>query len=234
MSLSDEHLDVSVVLRNEGGALARGIAIDAELLGNHSSAELKEGIGVGESRSCQLRFPPDVPYPGTHAVTLLLDYTSGDKNPAPLSQRAYLLLALGESAEPTVLITLKEASMNWAGLVTARLESLDGRAEKVRLRLEGPRGMRVNNPDSLILVPAKGGTEVSIPVFKGSLPWDSVQGVLCLATTDGPLVRTAVATGVVRVSRDPAWLPRVRRGVLVAALALLGLAAFAEVWKRLR
>jgi hypothetical protein len=234
VELAADHLGVSVQLRNEGGTDTGAVDVDGEIFDGHSLARVPDGIPPGQAREVALRFPPDVPRPGTYALSLLLDYTPAGAATSPLSQRAYLLLALGEAAPPAVGIKLAETRLDWAGVASIGLESADGQEHRVRLRLEGPRGLRVVDPDGEIQVPAHGEVRTPIPVFRGTLPWDTVQGVLAVATsTDGPVARTTVVVGTARVTPDPAWLPRARKPLLFATLVLFGAVIFVEAWKRL-
>jgi hypothetical protein len=234
VAATDDRLEVTVELRNMGPTAAGPVDVDGEIFEHHSLANLPGGLPAGQARTVTLRFPPEVPRPGTHAVSILLDYAAAGASGARLSQRAYILLALGAAPPDAVHLELGETSFDWAGDATVVLESADGLAHSVRLRLEGPRGLRVVNPDAAVAVPEKGSTRVPIRVFRGTLPWDTVQGVLAMATTvDGPAARTSVAVATVRVLPDPAWAPRARKPLLLAALLLLGGAAFVEAWKRL-
>jgi hypothetical protein len=234
VEVSADHLGVSVQLRNEGDAATGPVDADGEIFEAHSLARVPDGIPAGQTRDVVLRFPPDVPRPGTYALSLLLDYAPAGAAGSPLSQRAYLLLALGEVGSPAVRIRLGETRLDWAGVASVGLESADGQEHAVRLRLEGPRGLRVLDPDGEVAVPAHGEVRTPIRLFRGTLPWDTVQGVLAVATSvDGPVARTTVAVSTARVTPDPAWLPRVRKPLLFVTLVLLGAVIFAEAWKRL-
>jgi hypothetical protein len=234
VEVAADHLGVSVQLRNEGETGAGPVDVDGEIFGGHSLARVLVGIPPGQVREVALQFPSDVTRPGTYALSLLLDYTPVGKTASPLSQRAYLLLALGEATSPAVRIALSETSLDWAGVATVALQSADGQEHKVRLRLQGPRGLRVVDPEDEIPVPPQGEVRVPIRLFRGTLPWDTVQGVLAIATSaDGPAARTTVAVSTARVAPDPAWLPRARKPLLLVTLVLLGAAIFVEAWRRL-
>jgi hypothetical protein len=227
---SEESLEVHVELRNGGDTPATSIDVEGELFGNQARDRLADGLAPGVARSVVLRFPPDVPQPGVHALMLLLDYTEAAANgPVSMSQRAYLLVALGGAAEPALRLSAANIRMAWSGLLDVGVESADGAPHSVRLRVEGPRGFRTDNPARSIEVPAHGKVSVPVRVFRGTVPWDSRQGVVVVAAAnDGPIVRTCVATAVVQVVPDPAWSPRLRVPLALAALVLLGLAALAE------
>lgn len=232
VSATEDHLEVTVELHNAGTTAAGPLDVDGEIFDNHSLASVAEGIPAGQARSVTLRFPPDVPRPGVHPLSLLLDYAGAGAT--RLSQRAYLLIALGAAPPPAVRVALGKTRLGWAGEALVDVESADGLPHAVRLRLEGPRGLRVLDPEGEIAVPARGAVHVPVRLFRGTLPWDSVQGMLAVATTsDGPAARTTVTAGSLLVLPDPAWLPRFRKPLLLLALLLLGAAAFAEAWKRL-
>lgn len=235
VDVNDERIEVRVDVRNGGDAPATALSVEGDLLDGRAQAQLTGDIPPGEARSVVLRFAADVPRPGVHALTLFLDYTEmGPAGPQPVSQRGYLLLALGSAAEPAVRVSLPELRMKWSGVMEVALESADGAPHRVRVRIEGPRGLRADNPHREVDVPARGSVVAPVRVFRGAVPWSSRQGVLAVATaTDGPLARTTVATGIVEVLPDPAWMPRLRRPLLALALALLGLAIYAELRRRL-
>ncbi|MFI5184390.1 MAG: hypothetical protein ACHQNV_08330 [Vicinamibacteria bacterium] len=231
----DDALAVQVDLKNGGETAASTLSVEGELLGTTAQVQVPAGVPAGTTRSVILKFPANVPRPGVHPLSLLLDYTSpGPRGPVAVSQRAYLLLGLGDSAEPAVRLTLPEVHMDYSGLVPLGIESADAAAHTVRVRLQGPRGFRADNPPEEVRVPARGALQVPIRVFRGTLPWGSPQGMLVIAeSTDGPVASTAVGTGIALISPDPAWMPRLRKPILAAAIVLLVLTAGLEAWRRL-
>ena len=227
---SEEGLEVHVDLRNGGDSPATSLDVEGELFGNQAHGQVADGLAAGASGSVALRFPSEVPQPGVHALTLLLDYTgAGPSGPVSMSQRAYLLVALGGAAAPALRLSAADVRMAWSGLLDVGVESSDGAPHTVQLRVDGPRGFRADNPAHAIDVPGRGRVDVPVRVFRGTVPWDSRQGVLVIAAaTDGPFARTTVATAVVQVVPDPAWSPRFRKPLALVAVILLGLAALAE------
>jgi hypothetical protein len=223
-------LVVHVQLRNGGDTAASALSVDGELLGSHAQGQLPAGIAAGDAGEVVLKFPAGATRAGVHPLSLLLDYTwSGTQGPVGVSQRAYLLLGLGGVAEPALRLTLPDARMDYSGVVELGVESLDGAPHSARVRLQGPRGFRVDDPAEDVAVPAHGAIHVPIRVFRGTLPWASRQGILAIVeTTDGPLASTAVAAAVVEISPDPAWMPRLRKPLLAAGILLLSLATWAE------
>ena len=228
---SAEGIDVRVDLSNVGDSAAESLSVEAELLGNRAQARLAR-VPSATSRSVSLRFPANLPRPGVHALTLLLDYTPEGPGAVAVSQRAYLLLALGATSEPAVRLSVPGASMCWTGTLVVQLESADGAAHRVRLRAEAPRWLRLENPTGEVEVPAQGKALAPVRLFRGTAPWGSRQGLLVVAEAmDGDLARTTVATGVVEIRSDPAWLPRLRRPLLLLAVILLAGALLAE-WRQ--
>ncbi len=232
---NEDALTVHVELRNGGETPATTVSVDGELLGSTAQAQMPAGVPAGTARSVVLKFPANVPRPGVHPLSLLLDYTwPGPRGPVAVSQRAYLLVGLGDTAEPAVRLTLPEAHMDYSGVVSVGVESADAAAHTLRVRVQGPRGFRADDPPEEIRVPPRGAVQVPIRVFRGALPWASRQGILVMAeSTDGPVASTAVVTGIALISPDPAWMPRLRRPLLAVAIVLLCAAAGLEAWRRL-
>jgi hypothetical protein len=226
---SDDELKVHVRLRNGGDSPAAALSVEGELLGNTAHAQLQTGSEV------VLKFPADATRAGVHPLSLLLDYQyPGPHGPVGVSQRAYLLLGLGGVAEPTVRLTLRDARMDYSGVVNVGVESTDGLPHSIRLRVLGPRGFRADAPADEVQVPPRGPIDVPVRVFRGTLPWASRQGVLALAeVADGPLASAAVASATVDVGPDPAWMPQLRRPLLLACIVLFGVAAWVEVRRRI-
>lgn len=238
MGRNDETLDVGVGLANRGPAPLVGLKADAELLGHLESRRLDESLEAGASARLLFSFPLGDATPGVHAVTLRLEYQAAgaDGQPAQtIVQPAYVLLALGENAAPAVRIDAPEARMDSVGRWRVALESADGAAHHMRLRVVLPRTLRADPLDSPVDVPATGRVEKELLLFRVDAPWEGPQGALLVAATDGePVTRTTVATAVVRVGREPGRMPRLRRPLAVA-MALLFLAALAlEVRRFLR
>lgn len=225
-----------VVLRNAGDDKAAPLAVLAELMGRTREARLESGVEGGAEATVALRFPFEVPRPGLHAIVLLLEWPVG---PAPASggepplasQRAYLLLTLGVAAEPAVRLMVPELSLETMGALPVGLESADGAAHRVAVRVLTPRGLNVLGVSSVeVDVPASGRVDASFSLLRAGAPRESRQGILIVASAaDGPLERTAVATGVVKIARDPALLPRLRPALWILAALLLAAAAWAEL-----
>jgi len=224
-----EVLEVRIDLANRGDASAHALLVEGELLGHQDSARLEAGVPAAASRSVLLRFPAEVPRPGVHPVSLRLEYQPLP-GPGSVSQRAYLLLSLGANPPPAVRLRSSELTLQDRGLLRAELESADGAPHQVRLRVLTPRGLNAENPRGEVAVPGRGTTTVEVQVLRGAVPRPSRQGLLLLAgTSDGPYETTAVATTVVNVSADPAWLPRLRRTMALTAVALLVAAVIVEL-----
>ena len=227
-------LEVAVKLQNLGDEKASPLTIQGELAGERGEARLAAGVEAGASESAVLRFPLEVPRPGLHAVTLLLEWPVG---PAPAdgslppmaSQRAFLLLTLGVVAEPGVHVKAPDFELETRGDLPVDLESADGSAHRVSLRVLTPRGLNVLDAGGEVIVPASGRVTAPVTLVRGSAPRESRQGIVVVASVlDGPLERTSAATGVVSLSRDPALLPRLRPALWLVAAALLAAAAYAE------
>jgi hypothetical protein len=230
----DDRLVVRVDVVNRGDASARALRVEGELLGARSEAALAEDLPARAVRSLELRFPQEVPRPGVHPLALHLSYTAeaaAGQAPA-VSQRAYLLLAVGANPAPPVRLGVPDARLARHAVLPIRLESADGAAHRVRLRALAPRGLNALAPDAPVEVPAAGAATAPLTLLRVDAPPGSQAGIVVLAVeVDGPLARTAAATGRVVVVAPPApWLPRLRVPLLVSALALLAAAVLRELW----
>lgn len=229
VNASGPSFEVRLDVANRGDARADSLTVQGELLGRTDEARLDDGVGPGETRSLVLRFPAEVPRSGVHALLMLVGYSlpSG----VGVSERSFLLLIVGERAPPAVRLFLPpEVPLGDMGRLEVGIESADGTAHRVRLRAATARGLRAEAPAGEIDVPAAGRASASVRLLRGSAPWGASQRVLLIAgTSDEPLERTTVETSLVRVRSDPAWMPRLRRPLLVAAALLLGAAIAAEV-----
>lgn len=222
-------LTVRVALRNQGDEPADTVAVEGELLGLRAEERLDGPLPPGQTRSLRFDFPVTDPPPGRHALTLLIDYARA-KAGQTLSQCAYLLLALGANPPLAVRLGLDELALDTMGTLPVRLESADGAPHTAHLRVLTPRGLRADTPPAGILVPARGAVTVPVQLYRGSLPRDTRQGVLAVASVaEGGLERTAVTTGVIRLLPDPALLPRLRPWLFGLALALVLAAVAIEV-----
>jgi hypothetical protein len=229
-------LEVTVDLRNQGDQKASPVILQAELVAERREARLGDGVAPGASERVVLRFPLDVPRPGLHALPLLIEWPVGTPSvdgtmPATASQRAFLLLTLGATAEPAVRVLPPDFELETSGTLAVGLESADGGAHRVSVRVLTPRGLNVLDSGGEVIVPATGRVTAPVTLVRGSAPRESQQGIVVVASVlDGPLERTAVATGVVRLSADPALLRPMRTALWLLAAALLAAAAYAE-WK---
>lgn len=234
-------LEVTVALENAGDEKASPLTIEGRLVAERREARLADGVAPGATEQAVLRFPVEVPRPGLHALTLLLEWPVG---PAPAdgtlppmaSQRAFLLLTLGAVAEPAVRVTPALLELETRGTLAVGLESADGAAHRVSLRVLTPRGLNVLDAGGEVDVPAKGRVTAPVTLLRAGAPRESRQGIVVVARAlDGPLERTAVATGIVNLTRDPALLPRLRPALWLLAAGLLAAAAYLEVrWRSAR
>ncbi len=232
--ITEQTIEVRVELTNRGADAARQVAVEGELFDHEAQARLPVDIAAGETRGLTLGFPLDGAAPGVHAAALMIDYQSGPEAAGTrYSQPAWVLIALGEQAGPSVKIHLKDASIDVTGRLDIILESADGAAHRVRLVVKTPHALRAHPVESVAQVPGHGTLTTPVQLFRVDAPWNSRQGLLVIARDEtGPLVRTAVAAGAARISGDPARLPWLRRRLIALALLLLAFAVGAEVWSR--
>ena len=222
-----EALEVRLAFTNRGDAATSSVEVEGELLGHRLRGRLA-AIPAGEDRVLVLRYPPEVPRPGVHALTLVAEYgpASGDTR---FSQCLFLLLALGARAEPPVTLAIDEVPLDTYGPLTVRVTSADAQAHQIRLRLVTPRGLRGEAPLE-VAVPATRTVEAHLPILRSGAPRDTRQGVLVVAEEmGGAVARVAAAPAVVRVLPDPAWMPRLRWPLLALALVLVLVAFVVEL-----
>jgi hypothetical protein len=193
-------------------------------------------IAPGQQGEASFSFSLAEATPGVHAIVLRLAFRSpvapgGAEQ--PMLQPAYVLVALGENAAPAVTLAAGAARMDSVGRWRIGLESRDGSAHRVRLRAVLPRSLRVFPAESLVEVPAAGRVEKELLLFRADAPWESTQGAVLLAATEGEdVTRTSAEVAVVHVGREPAWLPRLRRPLALVMLALFLAAAYFELRRR--
>jgi hypothetical protein len=226
-------LRVRLDLGNSGNKSLDGpIQVVGWLFGQRDEARLDEAIAPGKTKEVPLSFPPDVPRPGVHALTLLVSYSSQG---VATSQCAYLLLGLGGTPEPAVRLSVGEAAFELRGSLEVGLESADGAPHEARLHVATPHGLRAEDPAAPVAVPAAGRVTARIPLLRVGAAHGSHHGVVVVAeAVDGPQARTSVATAIVHVLPDPAVLPRIRGFLFGAGVLLLLASAFVELWRLAR
>jgi hypothetical protein len=233
---ADDALEVRVDLTNGGDAAATTVEVRGELADEVDVVLLPAGVPARETRSLLFRFAR-VPRPGVHVLGLRLDYTeaaAAGRTPATASQRAYLLLSLGENPAPALTLAAGEASISTRGTVPVRLESADGAAHRVLVRVLTPRGLNADAPVE-VEVPSSGAATAEVPVLRGNAPRPSRQGILVVAEVlGGETAQASVAATVVNIAPDPALLPRLRWPLAGAAIVLLLAAVVVEIEKRSR
>ena len=234
----DGDLAVRVDLTNRGTVATGPVSVSGELTGHYEEAKIAAGVEPGQTVSAALVFPREVPRPGVYPVVLLLDYAprlAANASSAALSQRAFLLLTLGAAAADPLRLTAPEVALLDRAPLAVTLESADGRAHRVRLRVLTPRGLNPERIEDEVDVPATGVASVSVPLLRGAVPRPSRQGILVVAETlDGETAQASASTTTVAVAPAPpnrmeGW----RDPFLVAATLLLAAAAVLE-WRHLR
>jgi hypothetical protein len=228
---------VRVDLINRGDAASGGVSVLGELAGHYDEARVPDGVAPGATVAAHLVFPREVPRPGVYPVVLLLEYTpaaAAGVTPAARSQRAFLLLNLGATAAPPVRIVAPEVTLRDRVLLPVVLESADGRAHRIRLRVLAPRGLNPEHLQDEVTVPASGPATVSVPLLRGGVLRPSRQGLLLVAETlDGDVAQASTSTIVVAVEAGTDLMPKWRDPFVVAAGLLLAAAAVLE-WRHLR
>jgi hypothetical protein len=210
---------VVVALENRGRAGSPPLRVEGELLGAWDEGVLAEVV-AGATGELELRFPVDVPRPGVYPLLLRIEDARSGASPPP-GRCAYLLLALGAAPPPAVRVEAPDVMLTYEASLAVRLRSADGAAHRVRVRAFAPRAVAVPDPPVVADVPASGEAVARVRVLRSGAPWRSRQGLVVVVSTEGGAAeQTAVATTVVRVSADPAWMPWLR-GPLVALAALL-------------
>lgn len=231
-----ETLDVRVDLVNNGDLAAMTVDVRGELGDEEDLVATLNGVPRGATRSVMFRFDR-VPPPGVHVLGLRLDYTeeaAPGRTPVTTSQRAYLLLSLGANPGDALRVTAGEATFGTRGTVPVRVESADGAAHRVRLRVLTPRGLNPEAPVE-IDVPATGAATAEVAVLRGSVPRPSRQGILVIAeVVGGEMAQASVVATLVHVTPHPALLPRLRWPLGFLAAALLVAAGVAEARSRRR
>lgn len=211
--------EVRVEIRNHGDTNVASLEVEGELLGTYDMARIEGGVGPRASAACTLRFPALVPRPGLYALPLDLRFTDQGFS---VSQRGYLLMALGSQPAPAVRVVASPARLSTYGRVKLFLESADGAAHRVRLRVFAPRGLNPQPPSQELAVPAAGPVTAEVGLLRGVTLKGREQGVLVVAAAlDGDEERTTVASTSVEVVPDRPWLPRLRWFLLWLALSLL-------------
>jgi len=233
-------LEVRVVVANRGDRRAAPLDVVGELLGERSEARVAGGVRAGGEGTVLLRFSPENPRPGTHALTLLLEHpvagtADAAGNPPMASQVAWLLVALGASPPPAVRLEAQPELLDVRGELAVRVESADGEPHPVHLRVAAARGIRAEGPGAEVAVPGRGTASAALPIVRAGAPRGSRHAVLLIAeATDGPLARTTVATVPVDIAAFPSRLPGLRPVVLTLGLLLLAAALGYEGWRRFR
>jgi hypothetical protein len=226
-------LEVRVEVRNTGDAPMDGpLQLTGDLFGNRSDARLDDAVPPGQTRSMTLAFPPGVPRPGIHAVTLVVSYTVRGVS---TSRAAYLLLSLGAAPGPAVRVSVAESEFELRGTLPVSLESADGAPHSVAIRVAVPRGLRSEDPPAPLAVPATGRVTAGVSLLRTGAGHDTRHGVVVVAEAeDGGEARTSVATGTVRILPDPGLLPRIRLPILVLSFVLLTASLIVELRRYFR
>ena len=233
---AEDTLDVRVDVTNGGDVAATALDVRGELGGEEDVVVMPDGVPAGATRSVMFRFSR-VPSPGVHVLGLRLDYTEAPAKggtPVTTSQRAYLLLGFGAAVEPAVRVSASEATVGTRGVVPVRLESADGAAHRVRVRVLTPRGLNAEAPVE-VDVPATGAATAEVGLLRGSVPRPSRQGVLVVTeVVGGEVARATVTASLVHVEPFSAVLPRARWPLGIVSVLLLLAAAAVEARSRRR
>jgi hypothetical protein len=117
------------------------------------------------------------------------------------------------------------------GDVRVGVESADGAAHRVRVRVLTPPGLQA--PDAAeVAVPASGRVTATVRVWRSSAARGSRQPLVAVAESMDGERADASAALFADVLPDPAWMPRLRRPLGALALLLMAAAALLELRRR--
>jgi hypothetical protein len=217
-------IEVSLELRNRGETPATQLRVRGELAGDVASAEAAE-IGPGAVGILDLRFPSARPRPGIHLIPLLLEFHAGRPAPGagPASQRAYVSVAFGSVPPPAFRARIaRDTPLRDAAYVDVDLESADGGAHRVEVRLLTAGGLVAPDPPRVVAVPAWGRARAALRVLRSGGARGVRHGALVVARTlDGPLERALAEPAMIRVEADPALMPVLRKPLFLGGALLL-------------
>jgi hypothetical protein len=226
-------VQVRVDLANLGDSPARGVTIEAELLGQRQLSRLEEDLPGQSGGSATFAFEVGALAPGVYPLALHVQYERSAVPGDLASQRGYLLLALGAAPRPPVTLSVPDVPLDTLATVPVRLESADLKAHRMRVRMLVPHGLQAYGPDLEVSVPQFGPAVAELKLLRGGAPRPSRQGLVVIAETiDEEPANASAATAVVDVQKDPAWMPRLRGVFLALAALLIVAAAYAERRRR--
>jgi hypothetical protein len=223
---------VRVDVTNKGDRAAGRLDVEGELFGEYAESSLFAGVQPGATQSVWLHFETPPPRPGVHALALHLRYPVINVH-EPASQRAYLLLALGATADSPLRLAAAPARFETAGTLRVDLSATDGAAHAARVRVLAPRGLNVLESRQVV-VPAGGTAPVEVPLIRtGGSRSERLELIVLAATTTDGIESTATALAGVELFPHRPLLPRLRVPLVVAGALLLAAAVAAELWRRL-
>jgi hypothetical protein len=226
-------VQVRVDLANLGNEPAHGVTIEAELLGQRQVSKLDEDLPGQMGGNATFAFDVGALAPGVYPLALHVQYARSSAAGDTASQRGYLLLALGASPRPAVRLTVPDVRLDTLAPIPIRVDSVDARPHRIRLRMLAPRGLQPFGPEAEVSVPQFGSVTAELRVLRGGAPRPSMQGLVLLAETIGEAPANAsAATAMVEVEADPARMPRLRRWLLALAVLLLAGAGYSEYRRR--
>ena len=139
--------------------------------------------------------------------------------------------ASGSAAPSIVRLSVPDVRVLYYGDVQAGVESADGAAHRVRVRVLTPPGLQAPDP-ALVAVPASGRVTATVRVWRSSAARGSRQPLVVVAESmDGERAAPSAAL-FADILPDPAWMPRLRRPLGVLALLLMAAAALLQARRR--
>jgi hypothetical protein len=212
------------------------VKVEVEFAGVLTAADL-ERLAAGEAASLSLAVPAGDARPGLHVIPLHVEYREVPAPDAPRrSQRSFLSLPLGD--RPPLALHLRvppSLLVDNEGFLPVGLESADGAAHRVEVRVLTPLGLVAPDPPPVAALAPGGRSQVPVRLLRGAGQRAAAVGVVVVARVlDGALECAAAATAVVELRADPALAPGLRRPLLAAGLALVGTALGWEVLRRYR
>ena len=179
--LSLPSASVEVDLRNASATDAAPVTLEGALSGRYETATLEDGVRVGESRRMVLRF--EKVGAGSHPLALRLRYPSTPRGAALVS------------------VSSPDLALETSALWPVSIESLDGKAHAVVVRVEVPKGLGVSPAESLVNVSPGAPGRVAPRLFRGSMPRGSKAQVYVLAEPQDPVPVAALSRGRVLIVR---------------------------------
>lgn len=229
LKTSEQNLEISVTLFNDGSDSARNLQVHAKLPGKTIDSKMLPELGPGKSRTFLFDEKMEGAKPGWYPITIVTDFQ--DANQYPFSAISGMTFSLGSGKTAELAILGKDSRIEKKGKLSFNVKNIGERKKQIQATLVLPRELSSPASEQNFELPARDEKSLAFEIQNFSALSGADYPVFCYFEYDQDGIHhTAVSNATIRLITEENLFRRYR-WVWMILIAVL-LAAFVVIMVR--